>query len=216
MGLGVAVDLSNAHTSHVVLFAPKPGRIANILSMFEQSFHEGRMTPAIAGSLVGKLGFVCRTTYGRVGRAALLPLIHRQTRDTEYSITDAIRGSYDFYVALFRVMPPISVPSQPNPLPPITLLTDASFAMRKDRKRKRGECTERKLRFDAELGFVFHDPLDGPGVFKYGAAVPKRAVLDTFSPNKKTYIAQLEALAAVSAYFHTPLVVSRPTCQPLD
>ena len=139
VGLGVSVDLSAVRKHSAVYFSPKPGRLDNIRSIFEQCFLDSRMSPTVAATLVGKLGFVCRTTYGRVGRAALLPLIHRQHRDIPpFHITDAIRASYDFYMALFAVLPPIAVPLQPNPLPPITLFTDASFSLI---KRKRGECS---------------------------------------------------------------------------
>ena len=198
VGLGVHTDLGAVHLDHAVYFSPSPGHIQNILDLFRQCLDAGKMSATVAATLVGKLSFVCRTTYGKVGRAALLPFIQRATRDLSAALTAPIVASMDFYRALFKVLPPVAVPLAPNPLPPITLFTDASFRML---RRRKGECSSKRQRFKGELGFVMHDPLWGPGVYKYGSAIPRQAVLDTFAPDKKTYIAQLEALAAVSAYF---------------
>ena len=64
--------------------------------------------------------------------------------------------------------------------------------------------------YDARLGIVIHDPAawDGRtnsmGLTLYASSVPSDAVRRTFSPDKRTYITQLEMLAAVTTYRAAP------------
>ena len=101
--------------------------------------------------------------------------------------------------------------------------------MFKPRKRKArdGECSEFRRRFVSRLGIVLYDPHCDPshpsydpqlvggcadGFLRYGSAVPPDAITATFSLSEsgdplKTYITQVEVLAAVSVYFTFPDVV---------
>ena len=70
------------------------------------------------------------------------------------------------------------------------------------RKGSRDECDATHRLGTGMLGLVLHDPHTGS--FFYASAKPDDQILRTFSPGKKTYIAQLEMLAAISAFFSYP------------
>ena len=71
-------------------------------------------------------------------------------------------------------------------------------------------CHDLTTDYDARLGIVIHDPAawDGRtnsmGLTLYASSVPSDAVRRTFSPDKRTYITQLEMLAAVTTYRAAP------------
>ena len=81
------------------------------------------------------------------------------------------------------------------------MYTDASFS----RKRRLEECSDNSD-IIGRLGFVLHDPeawdgrLQRRGLTVYADVVPSLEVIATFSPDKKTYISQLEALASLVVY----------------
>jgi len=202
VGLGVFVDLSAVHTEYTVSFSPREGRVDEIMRIFTDSIRADCLEPTTAAILVGKLGFVCRTAYGKVGRAALLPLIQRHNHDSTCEITLALHQSYDFFRALLPNLPPLTLPIALDTRPAILLYTDASFHNLKVSKRRDACSSKLQHRWTGRMGYVLHD--FHTGVFYYGTATPSRAIVRSFSPNKKTYIAQLEALAAISVYFTFP------------
>ena len=93
---------------------------------------------------------------------------------------------------------------RPPSSPPLLVYTDASFALRKVRKKVSGACSvPRFKRLLGGLGVVVFDPADG--VVRYAYGKPDWPSLLQFWPSdRKTYIAQLEVLAAVAAYFTYP------------
>ena len=73
--------------------------------------------------------------------------------------------------------------------------------------RQRGvQCPSEPSRHVARLGLVVHDPeardpaTGRRGLTLYATAVPPDAVMASFSPDRQTYITQLEALAALAVY----------------
>ena len=87
--------------------------------------------------------------------------------------------------------------------PPLLVYTDASFWWRTTRSHNDtcGVRTRRQPR--GGLGAVVYDPVDGSA--RYALGEPAwHELLAFWSPDYKTYIAQLEVLAAISAYFTYP------------
>ena len=87
---------------------------------------------------------------------------------------------------------------------PLLLYTDAAFQSKQRYAQQDEQCAFtqwQKLR--GGLGAVLFDPEDGS--VRYASARPPwRLLLRFFQPNLKTYIAQLETLAAVCAYYTWP------------
>ena len=212
--LGVIADLSQADTHGRVLFRADPDRAKRYLQAFRDCFRRGRMTPAEAGKLRGQFYFLLSAAYGSVGRAATLPLVQRQYRD---STTDFLEGSELHHSLLFfeallatdsltglPALPPLVISVAPDPRPPLLVYSDAAFALRRLRHRISGAvCEEVKKRLGGGLGVVIYDPVDG--VVRFAGGKPDwTTLLKYWPPDRKTYIAQLEALAAVSAYYTYP------------
>ena len=112
-------------------------------------------------------------------------------------------------------MPPLEIGSTPDMRPPLLVYTDASFSWRDKRQRECGEIrqTTRYLsrsdpmpepwRFNGELGAIVYDPEDG---FMASAEGRPDAELVAYyvKRERRTYIAQLETLAAMAPYTTWP------------
>ena len=225
VGLGVEVDLSEVHTRGVVTFKPSASRVQHILSIWDTAEKTNRMDTGTAASLRGKRSFLLQATHGRVGRAASLPLVQREFYDGDVvAYTEGLRHAHEFDKALLPVLPPREVPVQPPSLRPLLIYTDAMFRPRKRKLRDLDEslCTDRwKAKFLSRIGIVLYDPHCDPssavyapqlvsgcedGFLLYGAAVPPDETIATFGLDRngefqKTYIAQLEVVGGVAAYF---------------
>jgi hypothetical protein len=125
-----------------------------------------------------------------------------------------LRHAHEFYEALLPNLQPKRVAVAPSRVLPLLVYTDAMFRHRK--RQRRDDCSEFCRRFVARLGIVLYDPLHAAyepslvgcsaGFLRYGSAEPPDSVTATFSRSDdgeplKTYIAQLEVLAAISIYY---------------
>ena len=214
--LGVVADTS-ASAAGSVFFYVHPDRVAAVLKTFRDAFVAGVLYPHEAASLRGKLYFSVSAAFASVGRAATLPLVQRQYRDTSIAFLagSELHHCLLFFEALLPSLPPLTVSLRPSSVPPLTVYTDASFRrVRGSRLAQRalselasgpsGSCPA-NLGEDlkGDLGAVVYDPVDGT-VRVAHAAPPWRALLRSWSPHHKTFIAQLEVLAAVSVYSTYP------------
>ena len=206
--LGVLADVSHtADDAPFVRFAPDSGRVARVLGAFRVAFERGRLPPHEAASLRGKLFFVLSAAYGSVGRAATLPLVQRQYRDKDYSFVagSELHHSLLFFEALLPALPPLVVALRPDPRPPLLVYTDASFSFKRRRKTSGSarECAADGSGLSGALGAVVYDPVDG--TVRFAAADPPWAILfGSWIRSRKTYIAELETLAALSVYTTYP------------
>lgn len=91
---------------------------------------------------------------------------------------------------------------RPHLEPPLLVYTDASFS---ERRRAPGECAadEPGRRLDGALGSVVWDPVGGCARFAY-AEPPWRLLLSSWRTDRRTYIAELETLAAIAVYSTYP------------
>ena len=202
--LGVVTNLSTLHTNGVVSFRVDESRVVRVLDSFRASFERGVLSPHEASQLRGKLFFLLSAAYAMVGRAATLPLVQRQYRESDYSfaIGSELHHCYLFFSALLPRLPPLTFGLNPDPTPPLTVYTDASFWV--ERRGAAQSCGNRRSRrFRGALGAVVYDPVDRTARFA-AADPPWELLLSSWRTDRKTYIAELEALAAISVYSTYP------------
>ena len=209
--LGIVADLSSVPSRRpTVHFRADPERVASVLAAFRLAFHRRRLSPHEASSLRGKLFFILSSAFGMVGRAATLPLVQRQYRDATSAFLpqSELHHCLLFFEALLPSLPPLVVPLSPPQRRPLIVYTDASFSRRSASRRADAqgaalECGARHPRLRGGLGAVVYDPEDG--VVRVAAADPNwRVLLSSWRDNFKTYIAELETLAAISVYTTFP------------
>ena len=213
--LGIQAELDGVCSAEPhVTFSPSPGRVERILDMFRSALRRGVLTPHEAASLRGKIFFCLSAAYGMVGRAATLPLVQRQYRDRSYGfyVGSELHHSMLFFEALLPRLPLLHVPLAPSTVPPLLVYTDASFWLQK-RKRPASsngcaagvERLRRHERLRGALGAVVYDPVSG--IVRHASALPPWDILlSSWRHDRKTYIAELEALAAISVYSTYPAV----------
>ena len=200
--LGVIADFSTIQTDGAVHFRPTPERVAAILLVFEIALEKGKLLPHEASRLRGKLYFLLSAAYGAIGRAATLPLVQRQYRDTDHSFLPGseLHHSYLFFRALLPRLPDLEMAVVQSSRPPLVVYTDASFWVAKPR---RGECASKHARLRGALGAVVYDPEDGS--VRVADSLPDwRLLLSSWRDDQKTYIAELETLAAIAVYSTFP------------
>ena len=204
--LGVVADLSPITTPEPhVLFRPDPDRVVAVLATFRRAYERRFLSPQEAASLRGKLLFTATAAYGMVGRAATLPLVHRQYRDRVYGFYPGsdLHHSLLFYEAILPRLPPLRVPIAPDTTRPLLVYSDASFSRVRVPVSSSPACTALRRRLRGGLGVVIYDPVDG-SVRVASGTPPWDILFASWSTDKKTYIAELEALAALAAYSTYP------------
>ena len=194
VGLGVMIDLSLAHVSLAVHAAPTPERLTSILSYLESCRASDYMSPAMASVCRGKLGFIFATSYYRFGRAALQPLLQREYFDAaaapSYPFTPPLQSMLSFLSYVLRDLPPLAMPLQPDREPPLIVYTDAMFTPR------RGFPLMR-------IGWVVHCPVRRQ-TFHSHLEVSEAFFRLLFVPDRRTYIAQGEAIGACAPHLSMP------------
>ena len=191
----------------------KPGRVSRLKATLAGVLARRILSPADAARLRGKLYFLTTTSFGRVGRAPLQALVDRQYYDRSGS--DVLAGSrleraLRFFLALLDHIKPRSVPAAPDSRGALLVWTDAMFEPAKEG----GEYVETWITppdggdpelfylGEAWIAFVVFDPVTG--LWSEGATSVGIETIRHFVPGKKTYIGQLEALAAAAVYFNLP------------
>ena len=214
VGPGIMVDLTDVHEGRTVRFEPTTERIRKILTEWRRARAAGILTSAEVSRLLGKVQFLLSAVYGRVGRAASQPLVQRVHWDNTVAFTPTLVAAHDFFEALLApgTLPALVVPIDGDARSPLLIYTDAAFRWKRKRQR---ECDPgqkeqgwipsdalapmQPWQFHGQLGYVEYDPEDG--FFEYGDTEPSPALVrQLLVHERKTYIAQLETLAAVSVY----------------
>ena len=210
--LGVTADLSSASsTPPSVRFRAESERIQSVLAAFRAAYARGTLRPHEASSLRGKLFFVLSSAFGMVGRAATLPLVQRQYRDSRpfsFLPGSELHHSLLFFEALLPSLPPLHVPLLQSRRRPLLVYTDASFSTKRARAGDHSrECRDPHAHLVGFLGAVVYDP--DTGVVHVAEGKPNWAVLlASWRDDFKTYIAELEMLAAISVYTTFPSLFS--------
>ena len=139
--------------------------------------------------------------------APIGPRAWLQYRDTAFGFEpdSELHSCLLFFEALVPVLPGLAISVIPDTRRPLLVYTDASFYTKRKRRRSDGgECPAdhwKSLR--GGLGAVVIDPETSEAWF--AAADPPWALLaSSWQSDRKTYIAELEALAAISVYSTYP------------
>jgi hypothetical protein len=174
-----------------------------VLALFNEAFEKGWMSPHLASSLRGKLFFLLSAAYGMAGRAATLPLVQRQYRDSDHRFVagSELHHSLLFFRALLPNLPRLRLQVTTVTDPPLLVYTDASFWVANKRGRGEGvdECANPHRDLRGALGAVVYDPRDRSYRTAW-ATPPWTLLLASWRLDRKTYIAELEALAALAVY----------------
>ena len=183
--LGVVTDFSRFANGYLDLKV-KPGRAESVLTQIHDALASGQNKPGMCDSLQGKLFFVCTTVFGRVGRAALQPIIHGKSQKGYHRLSNVIKEALQFFVALLQIigLTPRRISLRKHQRRPLLVWSDASY--------------ENGV---GMLGLVVYDP--ETTMWYYSSARVPDAVIISFI-KKKQYIGQCEILAAVCVYFTFP------------
>ena len=180
--LGVLFSSAVLSAERRLIIQAKPTRLANLKLIISQVLQTGELSSALAGSIVGKFGFLCSTLFGKVGRCCTGALRHRQySLGTFKGITPQLRASLLLMLRFLEHSP--SRELRLNHSNPILLDTDASDVP--------GRTPQRLV------GSVLYDPIDN--ALLYSSWAVSQALVDRWIP-KKTFMNQLELLAAPVAF----------------
>jgi hypothetical protein len=185
----------------------KKSRREKLLKDLEDVLKSGELTGAQAATFRGKLYFTSLTAFGGVGRAPLQALARRQYSDGEEKrLDDDLRRAVVAMRALLERLPPRLIPLLDSERSEcIYIWSDAMW------EPARGDDGEALQVFDevsgesfyiakATLAFAVYRAWTGTWAHSYKDVGID--ILRQLTPGKKTYIGQLEALAA-AAVMHT-------------
>lgn len=182
--LGVLHDYSSLHEG-LMRVRILPDRRSNLVAECRSILKAGHLSPGRAASLRGKLYFASTAAYGKVGRAALQPILQRQERPSNSSrLTPALVLSLSFFITLLNNMPDKELNFKCQSRPPILVWSDASW--------------EKDVGW---LGFVVYDPDEG--VFLHSDSQLPQHIRDFFVA-KRQKIGQCEIAAAAAVYTSLP------------
>ena len=180
--LGVCFNTESLHSQKIIHVQAKESRLAFLQDTIDKVLSTGRLSPALAGSLVGKFQFLCSTLFGRVGRCCTGPLRRRQ-----YASYPVETLTAELTLALRQMKCFLSTsPSRElkvHHINPILLYTDASDVP---------ERVPQRI-----LGAFLHDPIDGYSGY---TAWPVPETLVEKWLQRKSFMGQLELLAAPVAF----------------
>ena len=213
--LGVVSDFSYLPCGYVLLRV-KEKRRRRLLAELPEVRLSGRLTPAHAARLRGKLYFTTCTAYFGVGRPALQAFTARQYAKGRgkhaFALNHELVASIDFFIALLQKLPPHREPVLPDTERPVYIWSDAMWNALKD------DSGDLVSVVDPDSGDVFYL---GDAVIAFLCFDPKTRVWHTSTltigldvirqlvPGKKTYIGQLEALAAACVLTTLPAELLR-------
>ena len=182
--LGVLHDYSSLSRG-VMRVRILPARRTKLVNACRDVLKSGQLSPGAAASLRGKLYFAATAAYGKVGRAALQPVLQRQEQSGNSNrLTPALVLSLKFFVTLLNNMPDREILFVERARSPILVWSDASW--------------ENNVGW---LGFVVYDP--DTGEFVHSDSKLPQHIRDFFV-EKKQKIGQCEIAAAVAVYSSLP------------
>ena len=124
--LGVAINTQALAVERYFLVEAKPSRKSNFCKMVRTVLSQGELTPCLAGSIVGKFGFLCSSLFGKVGRCCTKSVRDRQySVSPPFSIDSNLRVSLQLMAEFVNLSPPRKV-QMSNDKPRPILYTDAS------------------------------------------------------------------------------------------
>ena len=200
--LGVVTDFSHAVAGYVLLRV-KEKRRRRLLAELRDVRGSGKLSPAHAARLRGKLYFTTCTAYFGVGRPALHAFTARQytkySGRNSFALNDDLICAIDFFIDLLQRLPPYRYQLKPDAIRPLYVWSDAMWEALKDDSGGLVSVLDEETGHlfylgKAVIAFLCFDPSDSTWHTSHchiGIDVIRQLV-----PGKKTYIGQLESLAA--------------------
>lgn len=183
---GVLTDWRAASVHGYVTIGPTDSRRASAIALIDAVVAKGSLTSAEASSLYGKLRFCLCPVFGRIGVAPLSVLRSHQ-HDCSPSVLDTqLLDCLASLRLVVQLLPPFRIPVQPDSRPPVVIFSDASWEAD-----------------GSWLGFVVIHPELG-GFWASAATPPWLLHIFELHRARKTYIGQLEAVAALTVYLSFP------------
>lgn len=190
--LGVVSDFRRLASTGTVILRVDTERKSKLIAGIVEVLRKG-CPPSVASKLAGKLQFTLAWSFGRVGRAALQPILVRsQEEGSSGELTPGMKRALLFLRDVVESLPPCEVSLDRVQEEPVLIWSDAMW--------------EPKSACPAQGGFVVRIPAvgDAPPKTYYSSHETPKKVIDWFVPGKKQYIGQLELLYAVAAYTSVP------------
>jgi len=182
--LGVLFNTSAIRSERKLFVQSKPSRISNLTIEINAIVKADKLAPSHAARVIGKFGFIADHMYGRVGRAAMGALRHRQySHSHDHSLTPSIKASLGLALALLHTAPPREISVSPPSERPTILYTDASDVPGRDV----GQYI---------VGAVLDSPSQSTLLYTYWCVPPE--LVQRWIP-KQTQIGQLEIFAGAVA-----------------
>jgi hypothetical protein len=123
--LGVEVNLSEVFTEQRITVHNSKKRVIDILSEIDDIERGGKLPPARAGKLRGRLGFAGAQHFGRTGKYGLRALSVRQYQAAPpYPLDQQLKFALSWWREYFATVPPRTVPVLKPDEPPAILFTD--------------------------------------------------------------------------------------------
>ena len=202
--LGVISDFAAIASGYVILRVKRKRRLKLIAELGEV-LESGKLSPAHAARLRGKLYFTTTTAFNGVGRAALQAFTARQySKSRQTALNDDLRVAVEFFIQLLHCLPPANFHLVDDGQPPLYVWSDAMWEPLETDSGGLVEATDDEGRVfyiaKACIAFTVFDPATKAwhkSEKEIGIEVIRQMV-----PGKKTYIGQLEALAP-TALLHT-------------
>ena len=191
---GVVTDWSCEGAGYATVGVTQRRR-QRLVSIIRAALTAGLLTPTEAGKLRGKARWCVAPVFGRIGIAVVNLLRARQVcKSGDHSIDEELRQSLELLAVAVMALPNFVVRLKKQPLPPVVVLSDASW-----------ESSH------TWLGYLVCCPIHG--CVWAGQATPEWLLqLLRRHKERSTYIGQLEALAAAAPYFSSVPSVQRALC----
>ena len=198
--LGVVTDFSHLVSGYVVMRV-KEKRRRRLLKELRDVLGSGELSPAHASRLRGKLYFTTCSGFFGIGRPALQAFTARQyaKRSKTYPLSSSLRSSITFFIHLLSNLPPSRFNVLPDSAKPLYVWSDAMWEPLKHEGGRLVSAVDEETGelfyiAKATIAFVCFDPSDG--TWHESSRVIGFDVIRHMVPGKKTYIGQLECLAA--------------------
>ena len=211
--LGICTSFANVAGGYVLLKV-KEKRRRKLVAELRQVLADQKLSPAHAARLRGKLYFTTTSAFHGVGRAALHAFTSRQhAKRAGHKLNESLTQSLTFFIRLLDPgLPPHKYRLLPEEGRPLYVWSDAMWDLCTDEAGATvvaldDETGEEFYVADAAVAFTVYDPSDG--TWHVSAQRIGRDVLRLMVPGKKTYIGQLEALAALGVLETLPPRITR-------
>ena len=155
--LGVAMNVGSVISERRLTVRNTDTRKKNLAQQFAEILEEGRLGPALASQLVGRIGFASSQLFARSGSAALWHLRRRaHQRGMATHLSPQLAAALRCWGRSILTAPPRSIVFGIED-PPLLVFTD-------------GHCDQEKV--TAGIGAVIFDPITGTKE-AFGAAIPE-------------------------------------------